>query len=388
MKKLHLYEIDFMRTFIMLGVLSVHTMTIFTNKLEDGTVPSMAMSAVHSSMHVTRLAFMFITGLVLFITYYRKEFHILSFWKKRLSLIAIPYLFWNIIYILFRSTYSLDFNGSLLAFLKELGISLLQGDEFYIYFVLISFQFYLVFPFLLYGMRKYEKWHLQIFIGSVIFQLVMMAFYKFAIPHIDRSGWPYLLSHYGVFVLTYQCWFIAGGMVACHYEKISHFLENHVKAILISLCSGVVLMWFYYFYNRFFLFLSENKAQEPHQPLFLPYSLLVIAALLMCGRKWAKHRTEQKWEPFSRYIMLASKTSFGMFLVQPFPLFIIKQVIPLFDGIKWMYVLVLPASILFVYSTSMFLSYWLNKLPLISYVVGKKSTLTKAGNTVPARGNL
>ncbi len=198
-----------MRTFIMFGVLSVHTMTIFTNQMEDWSFPSLAMSAIHSSMHVTRMAFMFITGLVLFVTYYQREMQILSFWKKRLSLIAVPYLFWNIIYILFRSLYELNQDGSLLTFLKELGTSLIQGDEFYIYFVLISFQFYLVFPFLLYGFRKFEKWHIHIFIGSVILQLALMAFYKFAIPHIDTSGWPYLLSHYGVFVLSYQCWFIS-----------------------------------------------------------------------------------------------------------------------------------------------------------------------------------
>lgn len=372
----------------MMGVLSVHTMTFFKNQLEDKTFPSLAFSAVHSSMHVTRLAFMFITGLVLFITYYHKELHILSFWKKRLSLIAIPYLFWNIMYILFRSTYSLDFNGSFLNFLKELWTSLIHGDEFYIYFVLISFQFYLVFPFLLYGMRKYEKWHRQIFIGSVVIQLALMAFYKFAIPHLDSSSWPYLLSHYGVFVLTYQCWFISGGMVACHYQTICRFVEKHARTISTMFVLSILAMWAYYFYNRFVLSLTENKAQEPHQPLFLPYSLLVIAVLFMLGRAWAKHREEPKWQAFSRYIMLGSKTSFGMFLVQPFPLYIIQHTIPLFSDTKWMYVFVLPASILFVYLTSMLLSYWINNIPLVSYVVGKKSKIKRTSKPVTLRGNL
>ncbi|WP_160723079.1 acyltransferase [Bacillus sp. USDA818B3_A] len=388
MKKTHLYEIDFMRTYIMLGVLSVHTMTIFTNQMDDESITSLAMSAVHSSMHVTRLAFMFITGLVLFITYYYREFHILSFWKKRLVLIAIPYLFWNVIYLLFRSSYSSELTGSFSSFMKELGTSLMQGDEFYIYFVLISFQFYLVFPFLLYGLRKFEKWHLQIFIGSVILQLVLMTFYKFGIPHLNRTGWPYLFSHYGVFVLTYQCWFISGGMVACHYEKICQFIERHSRAIIWTLLGSVAVMWAYYFYNRFVLLLTENKAQEPHQPLFLPYSLLVITVLFMLGRKWSHKRTEEKMHYFSSYIMLASHTSFGMFLVQPFPLFIIKQIVPFFDDVKWLYVILLPASILFVYGSSMFLSYWLNKIPLISFVVGKKSKLQTRVKTVPVPGKL
>jgi len=387
-KKTHVYEVDFMRTFIMLGVLSVHTMTIFNQQFDDWTIPFLSMSAFHSSMKVTRLAFMFITGFVLFLTYYHKELKLFSFWKKRLSLIAIPYLFWNIVYLLFRGTYSIDFNGSITAFLVELMNSLLQGDEFYIYFVLVSFQFYLVFPFLLALLKRYEKWHLQLFVGSVIFQVLLTTFYKLGIPHLDTSNWPYLLSHYGVFVLSYQCWFIAGGMVACYYDKICSFFEQHIETVLFLLLAGVVIMWTYYVFNRFILLESDKRAQSPQQPIFLPYSLLVIAILMIYGRKWASVRNEPKWEKFSQFIMFASSCSFGMFLVQPFPLFMIKQMVPLFSETKWMYVFVLPASIVFVYVTSMILSYMLNKTPIVSYVVGKKSKLPRWPKMVKAREQL
>ncbi|MGG7619170.1 acyltransferase [Bacillus coreaensis] len=388
MKKTHVYEVDFMRTFIMLGVLSVHTMTIFNQQFDDWTIPFLSMSAFHSSMKVTRLAFMFITGFVLFLTYYHKELQLFTFWKKRLSLIAIPYVFWNIVYLLFRGTYSIDFDGSISAFLVELMNSLLQGDEFYIYFVLVSFQFYLVFPFLLALLKRYEKWHLQLFVGSVIFQVLLTTFYKLGIPHLDTSDWPYLLSHYGVFVFSYQCWFVAGGMVACHYEKICAFLEQHKKTILFLLVAGVVIMWVYYYFNRFILLESDKRAQSPQQPIFLPYSFLVIAILLIYGRKWASVRNEPKWEKFTQFIMFASSCSFGMFLVQPFPLFMVKQMVPLFSEAKWMYVFVLPSSIVFVYATSMILSYMLNKTPIVSYVVGKKSKLPRGPKMVKAREQL
>lgn len=387
-KKTHVYEVDFMRTFIMLGVLSVHTMTIFNQQFEDWTIPFLSMSAFHSSMKVTRLAFMFITGFVLFITYYHKELKLLAFWKKRLSLIAIPYLFWNAIYLLFRGTYSIDFHGSISAFLAELWSSLIQGDEFYIYFVLVSFQFYIVFPFLLMLLKRYEKWHLQLFVGSVIFQVILTSFYKLGIPQLDTTNWPYLLSHYGVFVLSYQCWFVAGGMVACHYEKICSFLEQHKRTILFLLLVGVVIMWAYYFLNRFILLESDKRAQSPQQPIFLPYSLLVIAVLLIYGRKWSSIRTEPRWKNFSQFIMFASSCSFGMFLVQPFPLFIIKQIVPYFSEAKWMYMFVLPASIVFVYFSSMILSYMLNKTPIVSYVVGKPSKFPHWPKMVKAREQL
>ncbi|WP_318503852.1 acyltransferase family protein [Bacillus sp. T3] len=177
-------------------------------------------------------------------------------------------------------------------------------------------------------------------------------------------------------------------MVACHYEKIGQFIDKHSRTIIISLFFSVIMMWAYYYYNRYFLMLTENKAQEPHQPLFLPYSLLVIAVLLLLGRKWAAKRTELKWQHFSRYVMLASKTSFGMFLVQPFPLYVVKQIVPLFDEMKWLYVLLLPASILFVYLSAMIMSYWLNDTAIVSYVVGKKSTWINTTKTVQARSDL
>ncbi|MEC2222378.1 MULTISPECIES: hypothetical protein [Heyndrickxia] len=54
---MHLYEIDFMRGFIMLGVLAVHTMSIYDAQLNDWTVAFLSMSAVHASMHVMRIFF-------------------------------------------------------------------------------------------------------------------------------------------------------------------------------------------------------------------------------------------------------------------------------------------------------------------------------------------
>jgi len=375
MAKKHLYEIDLMRGLIMLGVLSVHSMTVYISQLEDWTPSLLTLSMLHSSLHFTRMAFMFITGLVLFITYYHREFKIVTFWKKRILLIAIPYFFWTIIYILFQSSY----DGGGHSFYHTLGKSLILGSQGYLYYVLVTFQFYIIFPLLLYGLRKFEKWHFHIFVGSFIFQLLLMSFYKYMLPTFHASEWPYLFrvwfAHYGIFALTYECWFITGGILACHYDLVRKFIERRFKFIAIALVIGVSAVWAHYFFDRFVLHDSDHTAQMVEQPLFVPYSFCVILIMLYLGIKWAGRRQRPRWQLFNRFVQLASSNSFGMFLIQPFPIFVLGLVVPAISAPSWLFFMSIPLAILFVYFSSMFVAYVFNKTPILSYCVGQKSKL-------------
>lgn len=358
----------------MFGVLSVHTMSLFDARWQDWTRSAVIMSAIHSSMHVTRMAFMFITGFILFIVYVNRELHLADFWKKRLLLIGIPYLFWNIVYLLFKLYYLNQGDGSFLQFLKTLGLAMLHGDQFYIYYVLVTFQFYLVFPFMLYCLKKYRKWHLHILLWSVYLQLIMLTFIKFVLPHLDRSHWPYLLSHYGVFVGTYQCYFVLGGLAASHYTQICQFIDKHIRLLLSVFAVSWVAMCVHYYFNRVILNESDGASQSVHQPVYLPYTILIIALFIFIGRYWAKRRTSMRKPYFNRFVKMASATSFGMYLAQPFPIYLVGTyfVTHLRVGTAAFY-LGLPLSILFVYAGSMLISYIFYKTPILSYCIGRRS---------------
>lgn len=382
MERKHLYEIDLMRAFIMLGVLSVHTTSFFNDLNRHLPFAFATFGALITSLHFTREAFMWITGLVLFITYYRRPFHTWQFWKKRFFLIAIPYIVWTIVYILFRGALNPSFQWTTANLLSSIRHSLETGNQYFLYYIVVSMQLYLVFPFLLRALRKFERYHVQILIGSFILQLLFMAFNKFVLMHVDPSSLGPVFSridrYRDRFILTYQFWFIAGGIIACHYELINNFLRRHARALVISLVVGTLIVWGHYFFDRFALHEAEGLAELVLQPIMIPYSLLVAANMWYAGLQWSDRRQRPGWMPFSRFVKTASNASFGIFLLQPFPLYYMEWTVHHLSiwGIPlWIHYCLWPFSILFVYFSGMFGAYWLGKIPVISYCVGRKTDL-------------
>lgn len=386
--KRHLYEIDLMRAFIMMGVLSVHTSSFFNTFNKDMTGPFLAVGAIITSLHFTRESFMFMTGLVLFVTYYHRSFRARDFWRKRFYLIAVPYIAWNILYILFEGLRSTSYNWAPTALWHEFLTSVLTGNQFFLYYVLVSMQLYVVFPILLKGLKRFEGYQLQILIGSFVFQLGLMALNKFVLEGLDPHSLPPVIAQLDQyrdrFVLTYQFWFIAGGILACHYQPFVAYARRHARAIRVSLLVGLMILWGHYFFDRLVLHEIEGLSELVLQPIMIPYSLLVTLNIWLAGLAWSDRRLSAGWRPFSWFISTASATSFGIFLIQPFPLYYMESFIhhlQLIGAPAWSRYSLWPFCILFVYFSGMFIAHRIGKIPLVGYIVGRKVPL----RTKPSR---
>lgn len=376
MARQHLYEVDLMRAFIMLGVLSVHTVTAYMGNLDETSSSYVAVAAIHTSMHFTRESFMFITGLVLFITYYYRDFNPFRFWGKRLLLVAVPFVVWAILDTLWAEHNKTHPDWSADGLTAKITHLLVFGDNFHLYYIVVSIQLYMVFPVLLYVIKKLERWHVHIFIASFAIQMSLMAFYEFTLPHLHKAGWPkwlaVLANNHGTFVLTYQFWFIAGGIVACHYRDILSFISRHAKTLRTSLIAAVVFMWGHYLFNRFILHQSAAAAESVDQPLMIPYALLVTAGIWYTGVRWARRRKETRYHLFNRFVRIASDASFGIYLLQIYPLHFVQLIVRAMDVPSWLYFGSIPVAILFVYLSAMVMSHLIGKIPYISYIVGRK----------------
>jgi probable poly-beta-1,6-N-acetyl-D-glucosamine export protein len=382
MAKRHLYEVDLMRAFIMMSVLSVHTTSFFNTMNVDMSAGFLTLGALISSLHYTREGFMFMTGLVLFVTYYRKEFHTLTFLKKRFLLIVVPYIAFNMIYIVFEGIDNPKFSWAPAALWHQLSTSLVTGNQFFLYYIVVSMQMYIVFPLLLYGLRKLERWHVQIFIASFLLQLGLMALNKFGLTHVNPASLPPVLSQLDQyrdrFILTYQFWFVAGGIMACHYDKILAFADKHVRALRVTLVIGLAVLWGHYFVDRLLLHESESLSELVLQPIMIPYSFIVTANMWYAGVQWSRRRHRAGWAFFSRFVQIAAGASFGIFLLQPFPLSYMADAILYLHTIGaplWLHYSLMPFSILFVYLSGMVVAHYMGKVPILSYLVGQKASL-------------
>lgn len=150
------------------------------------------------------MGFMFVIGLVLFMKNYFKPLNIFKFWKRRYLGVLVPYLSWTAI---LTATEHSSFVETFL--IKLLHLSL-YGDDYYMYYILVTFQLYLIFPVIVWLFKYFETKHRIIVICSAVLQLVLLFLIKYQLPNIDTSEWPYLLKNYGFNVVVYQFYFIMG----------------------------------------------------------------------------------------------------------------------------------------------------------------------------------
>ena len=130
-KKRYLYEVDLMRCIFIFGVLINHVSSLFTNAVSKSSGAYEFFTATHLMPHFTRMGFMFVTGLVLFLGNYKKDhLDIVPFWIKRFKGSGIPYVFWNGFYILITLLVMGSFTFP--EWLGEWEDALLHGNRFYL----------------------------------------------------------------------------------------------------------------------------------------------------------------------------------------------------------------------------------------------------------------
>src|SRR5580698_2751386 len=96
-------------------------------------------------LHLSRTCFFFLTGLVVCYAQITHPRPLLGFWKRRYWEVGVPYLAWTGIYLIF-TLITVD------ASWNEVGAFLRHAIPFgfsQMYFVIVIFQFYLLFPLLL-----------------------------------------------------------------------------------------------------------------------------------------------------------------------------------------------------------------------------------------------
>ncbi|MDT6952992.1 acyltransferase [Companilactobacillus alimentarius] len=369
-KKKYLYEVDLMRVLFIGGVLLNHTTTTFKNNVGSGSGSQLFIEATHLMLHFTRMGFMFMTGLVLVLNYYNRDNHWLGFWKKRYISVGIPYIGWNAILMWFATiTAGVAINWP--SYYKNLIDAIIHGNKYYMYYILVTFQLYLIFPLLVYMFKKLPNHHIAILVTSAIVQLLLVIGIKYWLPGVDRDSWWYLFRAYGLNVLVYQFYFIAGAFVAIHYDQVDKFIEKNHRVIgwsTLALSIGTVLL---FFGNQYILKLSMSATESIHQPLIFIYDTFMIAFVFWIGRQYAHARNHGLPNWMDRIVRNMAKVSFGIYLVQTIPITLLYGILSTMHLPSIVMLLLLPVGYVFVLGGAFLISWFCYKIPPFGVLIGR-----------------
>ncbi|ARY92387.1 MULTISPECIES: acyltransferase family protein [Lacticaseibacillus] len=379
-KHRYLYEIDLMRLIFIAGVLLNHTTTAFEHQLSSGFA-STALLATHLMIHFTRMGFMFMTGLVLTMVYYSRKRNWPLFFKKRFTTVGIPYVLWNT--LLMIGSILLGIGGFTIAnFWPDYLSAILHGDQFYLYYVLVTLQLYLLFPAMLWLFKKTEGHHGALSLASFGLQLLIVAGIKYGLPHIDTSGWLWWFRAYGVNVFTYQFFFIAGGLFSLHAKAVKAWLLDHQPLIGIStliLSFGTIGL---YVVNKQILGMTHSAAVSPHQPYMLVYDVMMIAFVALLGQKYASWHAKQPAHWFARLVGNGAQVSFGVYLCQTIALSLLSGVLGLMHLSNLTLMLLLPLGYLGILGVSFGIAWFCYKVSPFGWLIGRPQSLSLSAKGV------
>jgi peptidoglycan/LPS O-acetylase OafA/YrhL len=370
----YLHELDRLRVVTALSVIAVHVfgMTMFLDKTPFAFE---AQNAFVSIFHFTREVFMFVTAFALVYVYYGKPFSWKHFWKRRGIGVVLPYTFWTFVYF-WVNDYLLSTNrpGSPLSIVQGLAWDLLTGNASYqLYYILLTIQFYLLFPLFMAFLRRVER-HPWLVLG-VSFVLEFGILYALQ-SNLQARFLPGQVASWvdqfkDSFVLTYQFFFILGGMVALYLENVRAFLLRHSKLVAGSMVVALAALAIHYVFATRIQHESVTTAAGVLQPVMVLYGTAVIFFFYWIAYRQvsrASRPTSLRWQRIWHNL---SDAAFGMYLVHPLILGALVGLVML-AFMSWPAVVLLVLFWALTAAGSIASSLLLLRTPVLSRLVGRE----------------
>ncbi|MBZ2405670.1 acyltransferase family protein [Liquorilactobacillus hordei] len=368
-KRQHLYEIDFMRIFFTLGVLFNHTVNQFTSVMTDGNAYYTIRSA-RVMFHYTRMGFIFISGIVLTMTYFKKH-DWPKFLRKRFGGSIWPYLSWNAL-LMFLMILVGNPNYSLNSFGNKYFTIVLHGSSFYLYYMLLVMQLYLLFPVIVYLFQHFTNHHSLILSISFTIQLLLDFWIKYGMSQADTSSWPYWIKAVSINIFAYQFYIFFGVYTWLYHKKVYDFLDKHIKkiaALAILMAFGMII--YYRIWNQQYLHLDSDHALSLHQPYIVCYDIIMLSLIFWIGKKYAKRQAQGLPIWLESLMDRAVKVSFGMYLNQTIGLLIISTILNTLSLPNWLLIVLIPVGWITVIFISFELAWICYKVTPLGFLVGR-----------------
>jgi peptidoglycan/LPS O-acetylase OafA/YrhL len=367
----YIYELDPLRAVTALTVVAVHVLAA-TAELNHTQTGLQVQNGLVTSVHFTREVFMFITALALAYVYYGKPFEASRFWAKRSIGVLLPYCIWSIAYTWVNTS-----QHSPGAFAKLALFNILTGNASYqLYYILLAIQLYLVLPLFLLILKHLQKHPWRALLISFALQVLLMYVdYRYLQQgSLASSGvWQIVAAYQNRFLLTYQFYFILGGLAALYLKQAREFVLRHGTWIVSGFVLALAAVWVHFLLQVDVYHDSFGYATSVLQPIMEFYSPTVILLLGFLACRWAKQRNQQGLPKGYRFWRMLSDASFGIYLVHVFILTALLQWVVPFMPEAWPVALRVFLTWFLTAGGAAGISILLMKTPVLSHLVGRSA---------------
>jgi peptidoglycan/LPS O-acetylase OafA/YrhL len=349
-------QIDAIRPIKQAGVVSTHVLIYFAppwgNEISNASL---------LLLHVCRETFFFISACMLTYAYMDlRRTDLRRFYWRRFVAVGIPYLCWNLIYLL----WGMRGNGypSVSAAVAHYG-RLLATGYYQLYFLLVVMQFYLVYPLVLALLKRTRGHHGLVIAVTALAQLgICILTHWHLLP-------PLLVTYAQENALSYVLFLIGGAVVAFHLKEVDQWLRANPHLVVALTLLGAIFAEAVYYLSKQGVTTVLGSGSDPFQPSVIPFNIGAIACVYLVGvalvQPWRSRRVKA-------WVRSGVDNAYGIYLSQ---LLFITALNDhgwgrLCEVISWPLVILLTVAI--VYACALMLTSLLARTPLAVPLTGRK----------------
>lgn len=292
---------DTLRTIACLGVIMIHTVSPIVTDFEhsERTIWSIS-NLINSTLRFCVPIFLMLTGAFVL----PREMPYLSFLKKRLDKILLPFLFWTLVYIVYEiiRKWSPEDARDIQKIGRHIVSELFHGASFHFWYIYVIIGLYLFIPIIGAWARRAELKELFIFLGI----WYIISFGNF--PPFDRIDSELDLTNFS----GYAGYLVLGFTLS----RLPHS-PNRWPIFLLMVITGSLVTAI----ASQLLTLSKGTFEDTYYFYLTPNVILASAGLFLLFRNW--NINASGWKKFSAII---GKHSYGMYLAHIFFLSLLSKI--------------------------------------------------------------
>ena len=383
MSKERVAEWDVLRGIAFLAIVLQHSIGQFATRKDTSLVDAYTLAGILHFIKFGVPAFVLLTGAAMVYNYYGK-LNYPMFVKKRSLEILIPYFLWTVIYYIYM------FPGESIQFqwLNKVGLQVIAPTlGYHFWFVIMIFQFYLLFPLFL----KVLKWAKErkdqnetrtldplLILTGLGYMVLMWVSYQYLPYH--SSSYPsflqYFITNRNTNFLFYSFYFVFGAVIALELERWRMIIKGSFRW-------NIILFIIAYSWVGYELFTGSGYTL----PIALNWSttlkpsmfMLVFSELMGLYMLGLKIKQKNNW--IKILTSRLGKYSYGAYLIHAL---VLGQLVKLIDvillryhALNQHYVLVTFIAFFIVSVVSTLTCFMLSKIPFGRYLIGSTGSTKK-----------